>query len=104
MDKEDFYISPLKHEDVILGAPWFDCVQANMKFPKCQVLFTIRGKEYALQFNVAGHTVPIVPSSTFSRLIKTSVLCYMVFVKEHEQSLSASKGETKEDLEMSKLL
>ena len=22
VDKEDFYISPLKHEDVILGAPW----------------------------------------------------------------------------------
>ena len=34
VDKEDFYISPLKHEDVNLGAPWFDCVQANMKFPK----------------------------------------------------------------------
>ena len=26
VDKEYFYISPLKHEDVILGAPWFDCV------------------------------------------------------------------------------
>ena len=23
VDKEDFFISPLKHEDVILGAPWF---------------------------------------------------------------------------------
>ena len=23
VDKEDFYISPLKHEDVILGAPWY---------------------------------------------------------------------------------
>ena len=34
VDMEDFYISPLKHEDVILGAPWFDCVQANMKFSK----------------------------------------------------------------------
>ena len=22
VNKEDFYISPLKHEDVILGAPW----------------------------------------------------------------------------------
>ena len=41
VDKEDFYVSPLKHKDVILGEPWFDCVQANMKFPECQVLFTI---------------------------------------------------------------
>ncbi|MCO5570381.1 hypothetical protein L7F22_024101 [Adiantum nelumboides] len=24
VEKEDFFISPLKHEDVILGAPWFD--------------------------------------------------------------------------------
>ena len=80
--------------------------QANMKFPKRQVLFTIRGKEYALRCNVTGHTIPVVASSTFSRVIKTSVLCYMVFVKEYEQSLSAlnvSKGETKEELEMSKL-
>ena len=32
LDKEDFYISALKYEDVILGGPWFDCVQAHMKF------------------------------------------------------------------------
>ena len=24
VDKEDFFISPLKNEDVIIGAPWFD--------------------------------------------------------------------------------
>ena len=57
VDKEDLYISLLKHKYVILGAPWFDCVQAHMKFPKRQVLFTIRGKEYALRCNVAGHTI-----------------------------------------------
>ena len=78
-----------------------------MKFPERQVLFTIRGKEYALQCNVACHTIPVEASSTFSRVIKTSILCYMVFVKEHEQGLSAlnvSKGGTKEELKMSKLL
>ena len=26
VDKEDFYMSSCKHEDVILGAPWLDCV------------------------------------------------------------------------------
>ncbi|MCO5577157.1 hypothetical protein L7F22_030981 [Adiantum nelumboides] len=32
VDKEDFFISPLKHEDVILGAPWLDCLAASIKF------------------------------------------------------------------------
>ncbi|MCO5580854.1 hypothetical protein L7F22_034727 [Adiantum nelumboides] len=34
VDKEDFFISPLKHEDVILGAPWFDRLPASIKFPE----------------------------------------------------------------------
>ncbi|MCO5594918.1 hypothetical protein L7F22_048953 [Adiantum nelumboides] len=33
VDKADFFISPLKHEDVILGAPWFDRLAASIKFP-----------------------------------------------------------------------
>ena len=107
VDKEDFYISPLNHEDVILGAPWFDCVKATMKFLEGEVLFTIRGKAYDLKCNEAGHTIPIVVSSTFAKGIKSSVSCYMVFVKEHVQNLNVlneSHGETKEDLEKSKLL
>ncbi|MCO5601661.1 hypothetical protein L7F22_055784 [Adiantum nelumboides] len=32
VDKEDFFISPLKHGDVILGAPWFDRLAASIKF------------------------------------------------------------------------
>ena len=31
VDKEDFYISPLKHKDVMLGALRFDHVHALMK-------------------------------------------------------------------------
>ena len=81
VEKEDFYISPLKHEDVILGAPWFDRVQATMKFPEREVLFTMRGKAYSLKCNEAGHTIPVVVSSTFAKGIKSSVSCYMVFVK-----------------------
>ena len=81
VDKEDFYISPLKHKDVILGAPWLDRGQDHMKFQERQVLLTIRGKEYALSCNVVGHTIPVVASSTFSKVIKTRVLCYMFFLK-----------------------
>ena len=107
MDKEDFYISPLHHEDVIFGAPWFDCVKATMKFPEREVLFTIQGKVYALKCNEAGHTISVVDSSTFAKGIKSSISCYMVFVKEHVRSaseLNVSKSKTKENLAMSKLL
>ena len=43
VDKENFFISPLKHEDVILGAPWFDCLSATIKFPEQKILFSYRG-------------------------------------------------------------
>ncbi|MCO5604259.1 hypothetical protein L7F22_058422 [Adiantum nelumboides] len=62
VDKEDFFISPLKHEDVILGAPWFNCMAANMKFLERKVLFSYRGKEITLDVNSAGSTIPVVPT------------------------------------------
>ncbi|MCO5598133.1 hypothetical protein L7F22_052225 [Adiantum nelumboides] len=44
VDKEDFFISPLKHEDVILGAPWFDRLAASIKFPKRRISFKFKEK------------------------------------------------------------
>ena len=29
-DSEDFFISPLVHQDVILGMPWFHCLYAKI--------------------------------------------------------------------------
>ena len=40
VDKDEFFISPLKHEDVILGTPWFDRLGAQMKFPERNISFT----------------------------------------------------------------
>ena len=45
VDKEDFFISPLKHQDVILGAPWFDRMATTIKFPERKICFSYRGKE-----------------------------------------------------------
>ncbi|MCO5582801.1 hypothetical protein L7F22_036700 [Adiantum nelumboides] len=45
VDKEDFFISPLKHEDVILGAPWFDRLAASIKFPERKISFKFREKD-----------------------------------------------------------
>ncbi|MCO5605414.1 hypothetical protein L7F22_059598 [Adiantum nelumboides] len=39
VDKKDFFISPLKHEDVILGAPWFDRLAVSIKFPERRFSF-----------------------------------------------------------------
>ena len=32
-DSEDFFISPLVHQDVILGMPWFHRLYAKLQFP-----------------------------------------------------------------------
>ncbi|MCO5607268.1 hypothetical protein L7F22_061461 [Adiantum nelumboides] len=45
VDKEDFFISPLKHEDVILGVPWFDRLAASIKFRERKISFQFREKD-----------------------------------------------------------
>ena len=60
VDREDFFISPLMHVDVMIGAPWFDWMAATMKFPKRKVLFTYRGKDMSLDVNSVSNTIPIV--------------------------------------------
>ncbi|MCO5605998.1 hypothetical protein L7F22_060184 [Adiantum nelumboides] len=45
VDKEDFFISPLKHEDVILGAPWFDQLTTSIKFLGRKISFKFREKD-----------------------------------------------------------
>ncbi|MCO5595346.1 hypothetical protein L7F22_049388 [Adiantum nelumboides] len=45
VDKEYFFISPLKHDNVILGAPWFDCLAASIKFPERKISFKFREKD-----------------------------------------------------------
>ena len=104
MDKEDFYISPLKHDDVILGAPWLDHMGATMKFPERKVLFNFRGKDVILDVKGAKNTIPYVNDYTLAKGIKSSISCYLIFVKESQKDSSVLQGETKEDLELSKFL
>ena len=42
-DSEDFFISPLVHQDVILRMPWFHRLYAKIQFPEKVVLFTHHG-------------------------------------------------------------
>ncbi|MCO5562209.1 hypothetical protein L7F22_015835 [Adiantum nelumboides] len=45
VNKEDFVISLLKHKDVILGAPWFGCMAASIKFHERKISFEFREKD-----------------------------------------------------------
>jgi len=107
VDKEDFFISPLAHQDVILGAPWFDRMATLIKYPKRKITFMYRGKEIALDVNHPGSTIPLVDSPTFDKVIKSSISCYMIFVKESMSNKcngSEVNTKTKEELELSNFL
>ncbi len=67
---------------MLLGAPWFDCLGASMKFRERQISFTLKGKRKELNVNALGHTIPIVNTLSFYKSIKTSISSYMIFVKE----------------------
>ena len=91
-DKEDFFISLLKHKDVIIGAPWFDCMAACMKFAERKVLFTYRGKDMSLEVKSAGNTIPIVRTQAFDKVIMKSLSCYMIFVKQNRDDACVLKN------------
>ncbi|MCO5609604.1 hypothetical protein L7F22_063834 [Adiantum nelumboides] len=107
VDKEDFFISPLKHEDVILGAPWFDCLAASIKFPERRISFKFREKNMYIDAQESGNTIPLVHTHAFDKSIKSSILVYMIFVKDSLSDVNktqVNESGSKEDLELSKFL
>ncbi|MCO5613485.1 hypothetical protein L7F22_067762 [Adiantum nelumboides] len=82
VDKEDFFISPLKHEDVILGAPWFDRLAVSIKFSERKISFEFRLKDMCINAQESGSTIPLVNDQAFDKSIKSSVSAYMIFVKD----------------------
>ena len=60
VDQEDFFISPLKHQDVLLGAPWFHHMATTIKFPDRVIALNHRGRDITLEVNGKGHTIPLV--------------------------------------------
>ena len=80
MDKEDFLISPLKNEDVLLGAPWFDHLGASMKFHERQITFSLKVKKMELNVIALGHTIPLVNTLSFYKSMKSYISLYMIFV------------------------
>ncbi|MCO5577871.1 hypothetical protein L7F22_031706 [Adiantum nelumboides] len=107
VDKEDFFISPLKHEDVILGAPWFDRLAASIKFPERRISFKFREKNMYIDAQESGNTIPLVHTHAFDKSIKSSISVYMIFVKDSLSDVNKTQvheSGSKEDLELSKFL
>ncbi|MCO5554855.1 hypothetical protein L7F22_008391 [Adiantum nelumboides] len=107
MDKEDFFISPLKHEDVILGAPWFDRLAASIKFPEKRISFKFRGKNMYIDAQESGNTIPLVHTHAFDKSIKSSTSAYMIFVKDSLSDVNktqVNESGIQEDLDLSKFL
>ena len=60
VDQEEFFISPLSTEHVILGVPWFHCMAAILQFPSWVITFMVRNQEISIHTEDRGSTIPIV--------------------------------------------
>ncbi|MCO5604768.1 hypothetical protein L7F22_058938 [Adiantum nelumboides] len=107
VDKEDVFISPLIHEDVILEAPWFDRLVASIKFPERRISFKFREKNMYIDAQDSGNTIPLVHTHAFDKSIKSSIFVYMIFVKDSLSDVNktqVNESGSQEDLELSKFL
>ncbi|MCO5586141.1 hypothetical protein L7F22_040081 [Adiantum nelumboides] len=107
VDKEDFFISPLKHEDVILGAPWFDRLAVSIKFPERRISLKFREKNMYIDAQDSGNTIPLVHTHAFDKSIKSSISKYMIFVKDSLSDVNktqVNESGIQEDLALSKFL
>ncbi|MCO5582661.1 hypothetical protein L7F22_036559 [Adiantum nelumboides] len=107
VDKEDFFISPLKHEDVILGAPWFDRLATSIKFLERKISFKFREKDMYINAQELGSTIPLVNDQAFDKSIKSSIFAYMIFVKDSLNGVNetqVNESGIQEDLELSNFL
>ncbi|MCO5582454.1 hypothetical protein L7F22_036350 [Adiantum nelumboides] len=94
VDKQDFLIPSLENEDVLLGAPWFDCMAASLKFPKRLVTFQHKDRDITYHHNEKGHTIPLVSHDCFDKAIKSSNFAYMIFVEDAASSKDVSPNDS----------
>ncbi|MCO5575838.1 hypothetical protein L7F22_029643 [Adiantum nelumboides] len=107
VDKKDFFISPLKHEDVILGAPWFDRLVASIKFPERKISFKFREKDMYINAQESDSSIPLVNDQAFDKSIKSSVSALKIFVKDSLNGVDetqVNENVMQVDLELSNFL
>ena len=90
MDREDFFISPLQHQDVLLGMPWFHRMRAKLSLPNRFISFQHDDQEVKLRVDEKGHTIPLVSHVSIHKAIKSAAFAYMVYVKDTSLNSSSS--------------
>ena len=68
-ESEDFYVSPLQKQVLILRAQWFHKVYACLQFLEKVVTFRHFGK-YCFKVDTKGNTIPIVSNNAFKKVMK----------------------------------
>ena len=57
VDSEDFYVSPLNHVNVLLGAPWFTRLLTILSYPNRVKNLEHRGRSISTHANEKGHSI-----------------------------------------------
>ena len=97
VDQEEFYVSPLSSEDVILGAPWFHRMAAKLEFPSRTISFCYRNRDVSIKTKDRGNTIPLVSHASLQKSIKKSMFAYMIFVNEPQSSKESFANPDHED-------
>ena len=97
VDQEEFYVSPLSAEDVILGAPWFHRMAAKLEFPSRTISFCHRNRDVSIKTEDRGNTIPLVSHASLQKSIKKSMFAYMIFVNEPQSLKESSANPDHED-------
>ena len=90
VDREDLFISPLQHQDVLLGMPWFHRMIAKLSLPDRVISFQHDDQEVKLRVDEKGHTIPLVSHVSIHKAIKSAAFAYMVYVKDTSLNSSSS--------------
>ncbi|MCO5573570.1 hypothetical protein L7F22_027342 [Adiantum nelumboides] len=85
VDQEEFYISPLSTEDVILGAPWFHRLAVVLEYPTRTISFKFRNRDISIHTEDRGSTIPIVSHANLQKSMKSNLFAYMIFAQESKQ-------------------
>ncbi|MCO5564994.1 hypothetical protein L7F22_018664 [Adiantum nelumboides] len=92
VDQEEFYISPLSTEDVILSAPWFHRLAAKLEYPKRTTSFKFGNRDISIHTEDRGSTIPIVSHASLQKSMKSNLFAYMIFAQESKpDSLSVDE-------------
>ena len=90
MDRDDFFISPIQHQDVLLGMPWFHRMRAKLSLRDRVISFQHDDEEVKLRVDEKGHTIPLVYYVSIHKAIKSIAFAYTVYVKDTSLHSSSS--------------